>query len=422
MPKFKIVLPLLFIIALAGLGLWIYQYQEGLIVTNMRNSFSWGLYIAMWAFFVGAAAGGLVVTSAVYLFKVQRLKPFARIASMTAFICTIAAMGMLIPDLGRLDRIYNVILHPNFSSVLPWDFIVLSAYAVLAAVYTYVQMRPDIAAHGIRLPLFGVIGKKEISVQELEHIQEKSERQAKLIAPVALILAILIHTVTAWVLATQLSRPWWFGGALAPAFIASAIASGPAVVILAALYTLRHRKGLALAYASLAKIAVFGGIILLFIYYNDFVVKLWWGAGQEYESVRVMFLHYWPIHLVEILFIIAAIVLFLKWARGMIGLIAGSLCMCLGVLAHRFLLIPPAYNVIPLKVPAASDGGLVEWVYPIALGEVQGTVDDPSPIFVSWWNYIPSPVEFAITAGIVAAVVLVYLGLSKVLPLTEVNR
>ena len=43
--------------ALAGLGVivWIYQVRTGLIATDMRNGFSWGLYIATWAFFVGTA-------------------------------------------------------------------------------------------------------------------------------------------------------------------------------------------------------------------------------------------------------------------------------------------------------------------------------------------------------------------------------
>jgi molybdopterin-containing oxidoreductase family membrane subunit len=414
----KIVLPLLVVLALAGLGLWVYQIQQGLIVTNMRNSFLWGLYIAMWAFFVGTAAGGLVVTSSVYLFKIEGLKPISRIASVTAFICTVAAMGMLLPDLGRIERVFNLVLHPNFTSVLPWDFIVLSGYAILAAIYTYILMRPDIVRRGIHLPLLGRVGKKNIGETELEQMNKKSERLARYIAPLALVLAILIHTVTAWVLATQLARPWWFGGALAPMFVATAVATGPVVVILAALYTLRHKKSLMSAYGILAKIAVFGAVVLLFIYYGDFVVRYWWGAGAEFETLRVLFSAFWPLYLLEALFIIAAIIIFLKRAKQVFGLIAGSLCMVFGVLAHRFVLFAPAFNVIPFKVTSPSEEGLVDWVYPIASGEIQGTLDNPEPLFVSWWNYVPSPVEFTVVIGVVAAVILIYVGLSKILPLS----
>jgi len=413
--NYKIVIPLA-LVALAGLGFWIYQMSEGLIVTNMRNSFSWGLYTVMWVFFVGAAAGGLVVTSAVYLFKIKGLKPVGRIASITAFICTIAAMVVLLPDLGRADRIYNLIIHPNFNSVLPWDFIVLSTYALLSAIYTYILIRPDIASRGIRLPLLGVVGKKDIGEAALAQMREKSERQARIIAPIALIVAVLIHTVTAWVLATQLGRPWWFGGALAPTFIASAIASGPAVVILASLYTLRFRDQLASAYAVLAKIAVIGAIVLLFIYYNDFVVRAWWGQGAESETLQVLFGTYWPLHLIEVLFIIAGIILFLTQAKKLGGILIGSLSMIIGVMAHRFILLPPAFNVFPFKVPVLGSEGLADWVYPVASGEIRGTLDNPEPLFVSWWNYVPSLVEIVIVAGVIAAVILVYIGLTRTLP------
>ncbi|MCP4608981.1 MAG: polysulfide reductase NrfD, partial [Planctomycetes bacterium] len=200
-------------------------------------------------------------------------------------------------------------IHPNFKSVLPWDFVVLFSYAVLAAIYTYVQLKPDIASRGIRIPMIGTIGKKEMNDEELQLMKDKSERAARIIAPIALILAILIHTVTAWVLATQLSRPWWFGGALAPTFIASAIASGPAVVILASLYTLRYKESLAAAYSMLAKISVIGAVVLLFIYYNDFMVRGWWEGGSEYETVNVLFSDYLGLHILEIAGILVAIVL-----------------------------------------------------------------------------------------------------------------
>ena len=50
------------LLMIAGFLAWIYQYKEGLVVTNMQNSYSWGLYVSGLAFFVGNAAGGLVLS------------------------------------------------------------------------------------------------------------------------------------------------------------------------------------------------------------------------------------------------------------------------------------------------------------------------------------------------------------------------
>ena len=79
------------LLMLAGLAAWGIQLKEGLVLTNMRNSYSWGLYVATLAFFVGNAAGGLVLSSMIYLFGVTSLKPFARIGALCAFANVTAA-------------------------------------------------------------------------------------------------------------------------------------------------------------------------------------------------------------------------------------------------------------------------------------------------------------------------------------------
>src|SRR5512142_3592566 len=151
--------------ALVGLGVivWIYQVRTGLIATYMRNGFSWGLYIATWAFFVGTAAGGLVVSSAIYLFNAKQLKPVAKVASLTAFLFAMGAMIILLPDIGRPDRLYQFVLHPNFKSMLPWDVVVLSSYAIVSAVSAYTLLFPDISAPGLRRPFIGTVGKRNLN-------------------------------------------------------------------------------------------------------------------------------------------------------------------------------------------------------------------------------------------------------------------
>ncbi|WP_202320695.1 NrfD/PsrC family molybdoenzyme membrane anchor subunit [Archaeoglobus neptunius] len=394
----KIVFAVLIVIAIAGIAAWIYQLQTGLIVTNMRNPFSWGLYIAMWAFFVGTAAGGLVVSSAIYIFGAKEFKPIAPVASTTAFIFAVGAMVMILPDLGRVDRIFNMFLYPNFQSMLPWDLVVLSTYALLSAIYTYVLLMPGIAERGILG--FGVGGN-------VEDLKARSERYAKILAPIALPFAILIHTVTAWVLATQLSRAWWYGGLLAPTFIAAAIATGPAVVILASLLVHGYPDRLKNAYGLLAKISAASSAALLFMYYNDFVVRYWWGKGLDFDALAIVFRDYIYIHFLEVFFIILSIVLLAK-ARSAARLVAGSLSVNMGVLFHRYLLMPPSYNVMPFQIEG--------WSYPIAVGELRGSLMNPLPVFVDHWAYSPSPVEITIAAGITAILVLTLMLLLRILP------
>ncbi len=128
---------------IAGLAAWGYQYQEGLVVTNMRNSYSWGLYVSGLAFFVGNAAGGLVLSSLIYLFGVKSLKPFARLGALTAFANVTAAMFAILPDIGYPLRLYHMILNPQMMSPLIWDVAILNLYALLSLLYLFLLMLPD---------------------------------------------------------------------------------------------------------------------------------------------------------------------------------------------------------------------------------------------------------------------------------------
>ncbi len=158
------------------------------------------------------------------------------------------------------------------------------------------------------------------------------------------------------------------------------------------------------------------------MYYNDFLVRQWWGNGREYDALMLVLKDNLHIHVIEVSFLLAGIVILAKKYDTFSGLVAGSLLLNIGILAHRYILFPPAYNLIPFRVPVVMAKESFEWEYPIALGEVRGTLLNPEPIFVSYWNYIPSPVEVAITVGFFGLITFVFLALMKMLPVREQNE
>jgi len=388
------IMGLLLVLAVAGLIAWGYQLSEGLIVTNMRNPFIWGLYIATFAFLVGTAAGGLIVASAVYLLNIKELKPLAPLASLTAFVFVLGAMAMVLPDLGRPERIYNLILHPNFTSMLVWDFIVLVTYAILSLIHVYVGWR----AYAARL--------RGLPEAEIARIEGESFRLGRMLAPISLPFAVLIHTVTAWIFAVNAGRPWWFGGYLAPSFIAAALVSGSAVVILTSLLIYGFREDLRQSYNTMAKFLGISIAVLLFLVYQDYVVRLWWG-GEEHAILSILFTRLWPTTIIgELVLPLVAFAIIAKF-RTAIGITVGSVLALIGVYAHRYNLMDPAYNVIIHKelLPGGS-----EVVVPIVLGDMKHDLW----LYTSW-PYIPSIVEFTITIGWLAGIALVLYVLAKLL-------
>lgn len=406
------VLLLAAILLLISLSAWGYQLKEGLIVTNMRNSFSWGLYIATFAFFVGIAAGGLIVSSSVYLFNLEKLKPLTKIASLSAFACTLGAGAMILPDMGRIDRIYNMLLHPNFSSPLVWDVIVISAYMVVTFLSVYVQLLPDWKWEGR-----GILNgwTKKYSQEEIDLF---SKKWSKRVAIIGLPFAILIHTVTALIFATQASRGWWNTAILPPDFIAVAVASGTALVLLISLFYVGKERFSEYqdAFRTLAVIVAGALLVHFFFVAVDLLIHGWWGGAEGHELFALLFGEYGLVYGTELLLPAFTMLLFFtqKGKSSRRSLILGCILLFIGVFAHRLMLMFPSFNAIPLSLNI-NGAGIEAWAYPVATGEyLEGMAS-----FVNTWPYFPTGIEMALGLlpfGVVLFVVSLALRMYSFLP------
>jgi molybdopterin-containing oxidoreductase family membrane subunit len=385
-----------FLIALAA---WFYQLREGLILTNMQNAYSWGLYISGLAFFVGNAAGGLVLTSSIYLFGVKKLKPLAKLGALTAFANVTAAMLIVLPDIGKPLRLYNLLLHPNFMSPLVWDVIVLTLYALASATYLYILLLPD---------LTGRLNWLAITVKNPHQF---SETWAKRIAPLALLFAIGIHVVTAWIFSTQGARDWWHSPAMAPDFVSVAIAVGTTVVLLAGALAYGTGEKYQESFGILGLIIFMATCVHLFLMMNDLVIHAWYGDSETHRIIEITWGDYAWAHIFEVAApLIAAILLMQKTVRRSLPLLAMSSGLLIaGVFVHRFLIMPAAYNVVPMTM---APFGLpsTHWSLPIASGRFFPGMST----FVDRYSYMPSAVEVIILVGIMAyAVFLILLAIAR---------
>lgn len=397
--KMKFALAVSGALFVAAMLVWLYQLREGLILTNMLNSYSWGLYISGLAFFVGNAAGGLVLTSSIYLFGVKQLKPLAKLGALTAFANVTAAMLIVLPDIGQPLRLVYLALHPNFMSPLVWDVIVLNLYAVASAIYLYILMLPELT------------GKLQWLAVKVRNPQEFSERWAKRIAPVALLFAIGIHVVTAWIFSTQGARDWWHSPAMAPDFVSVAIAVGTTVVLLAGALAYGANEKTAEAFRILGLIIFMATCIHLFLMANDLVIHAWYGDAETHRIMAIAWGDFAWFHIFEVAapFLGAALLMLPSTRRSLPRIMLSAGMLIAGVFVHRFLIMPAAYNNIPMTM---SPLGLpnVHWSLPIASGRFMPGMST----FLDQYAYAPSWVEIVILLGIVSyAVFLVLLAVGK---------
>ena len=96
------------------------RYSQGLgAVTNLSDSFPWGLWIGFDVLVgVGLAAGGFVIAATVHIFRIERFEPIVRPTVLTAFLGYLLVIFALLFDLGRPFRIWHPLIMWNPHSVM----------------------------------------------------------------------------------------------------------------------------------------------------------------------------------------------------------------------------------------------------------------------------------------------------------------
>jgi Ni/Fe-hydrogenase subunit HybB-like protein len=197
---------------IAGAIAYAHQLHVGLIATHMRDQVSWGFYIGNFTFLVGVAAAAVLLVIPAYVYNWKPIKEVVVLGELLA-IAAIAMCGLFVTvDIGRPDRFWHLI--PGIGrlnlprSLLAWDVVVLNGYLLLnLVIVTYM--------------LFSLYGGRR-----------PNKRVFLPLVLFSIPAAIAIHTVTAFLYNGLPARPFWNASILAPRFIASALCSGPAVLLI----------------------------------------------------------------------------------------------------------------------------------------------------------------------------------------------
>ena len=357
-----------------GLAAWIYELEKGLASTGMRDVVSWGMYIFTFAFFIGLSAGGLIMASSAEVFGITALKPLSRLGVLSAAACVMVAALMIIPDLGKPQRILNIFIHPHWTSPLIWDILIISVYFAFSVI--------DLAV-----------------LQRHAADPTKLRTAVRLLAYVGLPTAVLLHSVTAWIFGLQIARTWWNTALMAPLFVVSAILSGTALVTLLALAAARW-GGLSLPDDTRRWLRGFIAVALivdLFFVGCDYVTVLWGNVPTDRAALNLV--------------LPGGPYAWLFWVEWIVG----------GVIPLALLLVP-ALRRLPGALGAAAALAVVGvYAFRIELvvigfinpltqfppGNAVGTYNPTVSSFQLIGHYSPTWVEYGIVIGLIALFALI---------------
>ncbi|MCX7838695.1 MAG: polysulfide reductase NrfD [Anaerolineae bacterium] len=229
-------------VALAALVAWgtfayIYQLIEGLGVTGLSRPVYWGIYLTNFVFFIGISHAGTLISAILRVTFANWRRSITRIAeAVTVFALCVGALQILI-DLGRPERILNMVFFGRYQSPFLWDLTCISIYLLSSVTYLYLPMIPDFAR--MRDKLTDVAGWRKwlYRVAALgwqgTHEQHRRLEIAITIMAIAIIpIAVSVHTVVSWIFGMTV-QPMWHSTIFGPYFVVGAIFSGIATLFIA---------------------------------------------------------------------------------------------------------------------------------------------------------------------------------------------
>jgi molybdopterin-containing oxidoreductase family membrane subunit len=319
----------------------------------MSRSVSWGLYIGQFTFLVGVAASAVMLVLPYYL---HNYKVFGRVTILGEFLAVASVtmcLSFIIVDLGRPDRAFNVLLYPTPNSVLFWDMVVLNGYLFLNIVIGW-------------------------TVLGCERRGAPPPKWAKVLIYISIPWAISIHTVTAYLYAGLPGRGFWLTAIMAPRFLGSAFASGPALLIMVCLFFRKYGKFDAgwEAIQTLAKIVTYAMVVSIFFVLCELFTVY-------YSQI--------PEHMNHFAYLFAGL-----HGHGNLVLLMW-ICAILGILGAILMVIPATRNsevILPIDCAAVFFSLWIEKGISLVVG---GFI--PSPL-ETIYEYTPTLPEMSITLGV----------------------
>lgn len=350
------------------------QARDGLIVTGMRDRISWGLYIASFVFFIGISHAGTLLSAILRAVRARWQMPVTRMAE---FITVVALMvGALFPfiDMGRPDRVLNLIAFGRWQSPLLWDLFAIATYLTGSTLYLLLPLVPDFAmcrdALGPSVPRWKrwFFSAAALGWRGTPEQRRLLDRAITIMMVVIIPVAVSVHTVISWIFAMTL-RVSMDSTVFGAFFVAGAIFSGIAAIILlmAVLRRLLHLEAFITRkqFVNLGYLLAALSLIMIYMNLSEYVTggyKMKEGMAFHFQQLMVgpfswMFWFYIFGGLV-----LPALLVLIPRTRTIRGMVVAASLVIVAMWVERYLIVVTGFRV-PLMPysPANYAPTWVEW-------------------------------------------------------------
>ena len=400
---------LLLLLILIGFGSIVQRFIEGMSVTNLTSYSSWGLWVVFYIFFIGLSAGSFLLSTMIYVFKMDSLEKVGRIALSTAFFSLVGGLLFIFIDLGHPERFWHTLVYRNMSSVLTWEIHFYLAYIVVVLGELWLVLREDLSSltanyTGFKQKIVNILSlgyRTPENEEERNRKTESAKRWVKILGIIGIPLALGVHGGTGSIFAVLMAKPHWNSSIIPVIFIVSALVSGTALVTF--IYALFGRNDSVKSGVlnSLSSLLIMFIVLDLLLVFSEFLIGLYSGIpGVAHSLQEVMVGSYGTIFWIGQIGLGAVVpILLIVWSnknnsyalKGLAGI-----STVIGIIAVRTNLVLPAYS--ETQIPGIDKAYI-----------------DPRLTL----QYFPSSIEILSTIGIIAFLVFLFSVTWEVLPIRD---
>lgn len=379
----------LIIICLIGAYAYYRQLKHGLVVTNMRDYVSWGIYISNFVFFVAISLVGSLITAIFRLANIHWSTPLTRIAEIIAVSAITFASIIIIVDMGRPERLVNLLAHGRLQSPITWDVIVIGTYFFISLLLLYIPLLPDMKILNEQKDRFpkwmNRIYKFAGGFWKGTKTQFRlSNRSIILLSIMIIPVAFCIHTVTSWLFATTY-RPGWDSTNFGAYFVSGAFLVGAGGVVIA-MYVFRKYYHLEKYitenhFDRMGKALVLLALLYLYFNVNEYLVPAFKMKKPEEAHLTQLFAgEFAPLFWFAIVvgMIIPVIILLTKKGRKPFPMFVVGIMVVVGAWFKRYLIVTPTllHPFLPMQdVPGSYKHYFPSWEeWAIAMGSLAGAL------------------------------------------------
>src|SRR5213083_2988606 len=354
---FFLLIAILGIIVLAGVGAFAYQVWNGIGVWGLNWPVFWAFDITNFVFWIGISHAGTLISAILRLVNAEWRRPVTRCAEViTVFALMIGAMFPIV-HLGRPWLFFWLIpypserqIWPNLRSPLAWDFFAISTYLTGSTLFLLLPLIPDFALlrdqmRGWRKRIYAVLALGwQGTTKQWHRLEAAMQIMAIAIVPVA----VSVHTIVSFDFSMS-SVPMWHSTVFGPYFVAGAIFSGIAALILAMAVL---RKVLHLErylhpvhFENLGKLLLMMSLLWGYFVFAERLTTWYGNQGSEmtvfWQTQRLSFAPlYWTMVIVN--FVAPVTILAIRRLRTITGTVIASSLIVVGMWLERFLIIVPS--------------------------------------------------------------------------------